>query len=181
MMLDIAALQRIYGANFAFNSGDSVYSWNSSTGEMSINGVGQGAPGGGGNGGTSNRVFLTIWDGGGNDTYDMSNYGDPVTDRSEAGRMVDDLGGAQIANLGDNNSARGNVANALLYQGNAASLIENAVGGSGSDMLIANQVANRLTGGATGDTFTWAYASSAGAGAAPTRSLISCAAPTGST
>ena len=41
MMYDIAALQQIYGANYGFNSGDSVYTWNPTTGEMSINGVGQ--------------------------------------------------------------------------------------------------------------------------------------------
>ena len=39
MMHDIAALQRIYGANYTFNAGDSVYRWSPTTGEMSINGV----------------------------------------------------------------------------------------------------------------------------------------------
>ena len=34
MMLDIAALQKIYGANFSFNAGDSVYTWSPTTGEM---------------------------------------------------------------------------------------------------------------------------------------------------
>ena len=89
MMLDIAAIQRIYGANFGFNAGDSVYTWNESTGEMSINAVGQGAPGTGG-GGSSNRVFLTIWDGGGGDTYDCPIFGRVTIDLSL--RMVDDVG-----------------------------------------------------------------------------------------
>ena len=65
MMYDIAALQRMYGANFTFNSGNTTYSWNPTTGAFSINGAVQWTPGG-------NRVFMTIWDGGGKDTYDLS-------------------------------------------------------------------------------------------------------------
>jgi hypothetical protein len=38
----------------------------------------------------------------------------------------------QLASLGSGHYAAGNIANALLYQGNVAALIENAVGGSGS-------------------------------------------------
>ena len=60
MMLDIAALQYMYGADYSAAgnvwSGDTVYTFSSTTGEMFINGVGQGTPGG-------NRVFRTIWDG----------------------------------------------------------------------------------------------------------------------
>ena len=78
MMLDIAALQFMYGADFNANSGSTTYTWSPTTGEMSLNGVGQGAPGGG-IGGSANRVFLTIWDGGGNDTYDLSNYTNNMT------------------------------------------------------------------------------------------------------
>jgi serralysin len=40
---------------------------------MFINGVAQLAPGNGA-GGSANRVFETIWDGNGVDTYDLSNY-----------------------------------------------------------------------------------------------------------
>jgi serralysin len=45
MMEDIRALQYLYGANFATNSTNSVYTWSPTTGQMFINGVGQGAPG----------------------------------------------------------------------------------------------------------------------------------------
>ena len=72
MMFDIAALQEMYGANYTTNGGDTVYKWSATTGEMSINGVGQGAPAG-------NKIFMTIWDGGGNDTYDFSNYATNLT------------------------------------------------------------------------------------------------------
>src|SRR5690606_1581901 len=67
MMYDIAALQVMYGANYSTNSGDTVYSWSATTGRMSINGVAQATP-------VGNKIFLTLWDGGGNDTYDFSNY-----------------------------------------------------------------------------------------------------------
>jgi serralysin len=46
MMYDIAAIQHIYGANYATNGGNTTYSWSPTTGEMLIDGVGQGAPGG---------------------------------------------------------------------------------------------------------------------------------------
>ncbi len=42
--------------------------------------------------------------------------------------------------------AAGNIANALLYNNNPASLIENAIGGSGNDTIIGNLANNILTG-----------------------------------
>ncbi len=164
MMLDIAALQQIYGgANYAFNSGNSTYTWNVFTGEMSINGVGQGAPGDGVSPG-ANRVFMTVWDGGGTDTYDLSNYSGGTTIDLRPGEWTT-TSTAQLANLGAGNFARGNIANALLFEGNTASAIENAKGGSGADTLIANLVANQFTGGGGNDVFKWMAASDAGTGA----------------
>ena len=58
----------------------------------------------------------------------------------------------------------GNVANALLYNNDARSLIENAIGGSGGDTLVANQAANRLTGNGGADTFAWRSSGAAGTG-----------------
>ncbi|MCC6776625.1 MAG: M10 family metallopeptidase, partial [Hyphomicrobiales bacterium] len=116
MMLDIAALQYMYGADFTTNAGNTVYTWSATTGEMLVNGVGQGAPG-------ANRVFLTIWDGGGIDTYDMSNYAGGVNiDLTPGGWSV--TSNAQKAYLGGGVYARGNVFNALQFNGNPASLIE---------------------------------------------------------
>ena len=157
MMYDIATLQKIYGANFSFNNGDSVYTWNSGTGQMLINGSPATNPSG-------NRVFLTIWDGGGNDTYNLSNYANGSTIDLRPGEWTI-TSQTQIANLGEGHMARGNVANALLYQGNTASLIENAIAGSGQDTIIANQAANQLTGNAGADTFKWMSAGDAGTGA----------------
>jgi Ca2+-binding RTX toxin-like protein len=163
MMLDIAALQKIYGAaNYAFNSGTSVYTWSDTTGEMSINGVGQGAPGNGA-GGSANRIFMTVWDGDGNDTYDLSNYSDNLTVDLRPGEWTT-TNATQTAGLGDGHFARGNIANALLFEGDTRSAIENARGGSGSDTLIANLVANQLTGNGGADTFKWMATGDAGTG-----------------
>ncbi|MCC6982141.1 MAG: M10 family metallopeptidase C-terminal domain-containing protein [Bauldia sp.] len=155
MTYDIAALQRMYGANYSTNSGNTVYSWSPTTGAMSINGVGQGAPG-------ANRILLTVWDGGGVDTYDFSNYGTNLVVDLQPGAWST-TSTAQLARLNANGSklAAGNIANAFLYNGDARSLIENANGGSGNDTITGNVLANvirgnggndRITGGGGNDT-----------------------------
>src|SRR5204863_3079446 len=101
MMNDILALQKMYGADFGLNSTDTTYTWDTSTGQMSINGVGQGTPG-------ANRVFLTIWDGNGNDTYDMSNYSTGVSINLQPG-LWSTTSSVQKAYLGDGHYAQGNV------------------------------------------------------------------------
>ena len=151
MMLDIAALQAMYGADFTHRAGDTRYRWDPTTGETFIDGIGQGRPGDG-TGGAANRVFLTIWDGGGVDTFDLSSYGGGVAvDLAPGAWSV--LSAAQLATLDlrDGTQARGNVFNALLHQGNTRSLIENAIGGAGADTLAGNQAANRLEGDAGND------------------------------
>ncbi|WP_207817588.1 MULTISPECIES: M10 family metallopeptidase [unclassified Pseudomonas] len=50
MVLDIIAIQSLYGANMAWQAGDTVYKW-----------------------AANQSIFETIWDGGGNDTIDGSN------------------------------------------------------------------------------------------------------------
>jgi Ca2+-binding RTX toxin-like protein len=148
MQYDLAALQYLYGANFNTNNGDSVYTFSQTTGEMFINGIGQGAPSG-------NKIFLTIWDGGGNDTIDASNYANGVTIDLRPGEFstVDQ---AQLANsLAYQNLvslAPGNFAMSLLYNNDVRSLIENAKGGVGNDIFIGNSANNVLDGGAGSDT-----------------------------
>ncbi|CAN5524633.1 hypothetical protein BH10PSE7_BH10PSE7_02190 [soil metagenome] len=138
MQLDIQALQAMYGAYYGENATNSTYTWSATTGETFLNGVGQGTPGG-------NRVFMTIWDGGGNDTYDMSNFtGNTTIDLAPGSWSITDNG--QRANLGSGNQAHGNVYNAYLNNGNLASIIENAYGGSGNNTIYGNQVANGLYG-----------------------------------
>jgi VCBS repeat-containing protein len=151
MMYDIAALQFMYGANYTTNAGNTTYSWSASTGQMSINGVGQGAPAG-------NKIFRTIWDGGGVDTYDFSNYTTGVTVNLQPGSWTT-ASSAQLASLGNGHYAAGNIANALLYNNNTASLIENATGGSAFDTLTGNVANNTLTGGAGNDVLDGAAGS----------------------
>jgi serralysin len=63
---------------------------------------------------------------------------------------------AQLAKLHWDGSkvAVGNIANALQYNGDARSLIENAVGGSGDDTIVGNQTANALKGNTGNDALT---------------------------
>jgi serralysin len=143
MVYDIQALQTMYGAYYGSNAGNTTYSWSDTTGQTFINGVSQGTPGG-------NKVFMTVWDGGGIDTYDMSNYAGGVNiNLAPGGSSI--TSEAQRANLGAGNQAQGTVYNALLFNGNLASIIENAIGGAGDDTLSGNEVANVLTGNGGAD------------------------------
>ena len=144
MQDDIAALQYMYGANFTSNGTDSVYTFSPTTGEMFVNGVGQGAP-------TSSVVFRTIWDGNGVDTYDFSNFTTAQVISLVPGAFST-FNSEQLANnraySGEVSYAPGNIANALLYQGDTRSLIENAIAGSGDDIVAGNVANNHLDGGA---------------------------------
>ena len=93
MANDILALQTLYGANYSTHSENTVYSWSPTTGQQYINGVAQLAPGNGA-GGSANRVFETVWDGNGIDTYDLSNYATGRDDQSQSRRVLDHLGDA---------------------------------------------------------------------------------------
>lgn len=117
MMSDIAAVQYLYGANYNYNSDNTIYKFTPASG----------------------KIFETIWDGGGNDTYDLEAYINGVQVDLNPGAWST-FSKSQLAWLNeydDGNSiyAYGNVANALLYYGDTRSLIENAIGGSGNDVL----------------------------------------------
>jgi serralysin len=144
---DIAALQYIYGANFDTNSGNTVYTWSPTTGEMFIDGEGQGAS-------TTNTIYESLWDGNGKDTYDLSNYTTDLKVDLRPGQWST-FSEQQLAFLhGFDPDTRppGNVSNANLYNGDVRSLIENARGGIGDDFIRGNQAANVLTGNDGNDT-----------------------------
>lgn len=144
MLNDLAALQHMYGANFATNAGNTTYRWSAGTGELTINGKGQGAS-------ATNTILETIWDGGGTDTYDFSAYKTNLAvDINPGGWTTTSV--AQLAQLSSTHVARGNIASAYLSDGNPASLIENVIGGSGSDRIVGNIAPNRLSGGSGNDT-----------------------------
>ena len=138
MMLDIAALQEIYGANYTTNAGNTVYTFDRLTGEMFVNGRGDGQTTG------TDTIFRTIWDGGGVDTIDFSTYG--------ASRLSADLapgGWIYIPNgaaPGLGSSALGSIANSLSIDFDPANLIENFIGSAGDDYIFGNSAANRLEG-----------------------------------
>lgn len=123
MLDDVAAIQYLYGANYKYNSGDTVCKFLQNT----------------------SRLFQTIWDGGSNDTYDLSNYTSTVTLDLRPGQWTT-ASSSQLAQLGYGHVARGNIANAYLYNGDSRSLIENAIGGSGNNQITGNEAANVLTG-----------------------------------
>jgi serralysin len=156
MMDDIRALQQMYGADFTSveaKTGNTIYRFSSTTGQMTIQETLNGAttttnelaPG-------VNRILRTIWDGGGIDTYNFSNYTTNMTINLQPGEWST-LSAVQLANLGNNNYARGNLANALQYNDDTRSLIENAISGSGNDTLVGNAAINELRGGLGNDIY----------------------------
>ncbi|MGY8684176.1 M10 family metallopeptidase C-terminal domain-containing protein [Bradyrhizobium sp. UFLA05-153] len=152
MANDILALQTMYGANYTTHNENTVYTWSPTTGQEFINGVAQLAPGGG-VGGSANRIYETIWDGGGVDTYDLSNYTTNLTINLNPGASSV-FSSTQLAYLGNGHYAAGNVYNAYLYNNDARSNIDNAIGGTGNDTIIGNAIANVLNGGSGNDTIT---------------------------
>jgi serralysin len=140
MMADIAALQHMYGADYTTNSGDTTYSWSASSGDTYVDGVLAIDAG-------SSTIFATIWDGGGTDTYDLSAYSSALSINLAPGSSSS-FSSSQLATLGTGKYAKGNIYNALLYNNNTASMIENATGGSGNDTISGNILANVLTGNA---------------------------------
>lgn len=128
MLNDISAIQYLYGANYSYQADNTVYRFSPNEG----------------------KIFRTIWDGNGIDTYDASLYSTDVVLQLEPGYWSI-LSTSQLANLGNGVTADGNVMNARLYQGDTRSLIEDAVGGSGNDILRGNSGDNYLSGGAGSD------------------------------
>lgn len=148
MMMDIEALQHLYGANTATRSGNTVYDFE-----------------------TNEELLETIWDGGGRDTLDCSNQ--TLTCRINLGdgefssiglRRTDaeiKLGLDLPSDLDLNEvdpTIRPDLYNGQDNLGIAkGAIIENATGGSGSDVIIGNDVANRLVGGLGADKLTGGF------------------------
>jgi serralysin len=122
LLYDVAALQKLYGANMSTRSGDTVYGFNSTSGRDAFNLK------------LDPSAVFTIWDGGGTDTLDLSGY-------ASASRI--DLREGAFSDAGDLTS------NISIAFGAA---IENATGGSGNDNIWGNSLANVLIGGAGNDS-----------------------------
>jgi Ca2+-binding RTX toxin-like protein len=142
-MMDVEALQHLYGANMDHESGNTVYEW-----------------------GTNEELLETIWDGGGIDTLDCSNQiftcridlregqfssiGLRLTD-AEIRLGLDLPTNLDLSWLHDPDDVYNGENNLGIAKG---AIIEHATGGSGSDVITGNNVANRLTGGLGNDRLT---------------------------
>jgi serralysin len=113
---DIAAIQRLYGANMTTRTGNDTYGFNCDAGDAFAI--------------TSSReqVVFCIWDAGGNDTLDLFGY---ATD--------------QVINLAaESFSSAGNLT--LNISIAAGVTIENAIGGAGDDDITGNSADNFVDG-----------------------------------
>jgi serralysin len=120
LLYDIYALQQLYGANMTIRTGSTVYGFHSNA-EAIYDFAKNDDP-----------VFC-IWDAGGKDTIDASNFLQAQTINLAAG---------SFSNIG---GLFGNVSVAYDV------VIENAIGGLGNDTIRGNSAANNLNGGARND------------------------------
>ncbi len=120
MLYDILAIQHLYGANMSTRAGDSLYSFG------------------------TRAELMTIWDGGGTDTINLSNQ--LVGARLDLNPgTFSDIGLCQMTYQGELEQANDNIAIAFGVD------IEHAVGTFSADILIGNALDNTLTGGAGDD------------------------------
>lgn len=124
LLYDILAVQKLYGADKTTRAGDDTYGFN-----MKLSGPARPMY----DFKTAPDPVIAIYDAGGNDTLDASGYATNQRITLVAGRLSD------IGNLTQNV--------AIAFK----TVIENAVGGSGNDVITGNGVANRLQGGAGND------------------------------
>jgi serralysin len=176
---DILSIQQMYGADTTTRTGNDTYGFNTVLSTVGRNDdsydfVKTPAP------------VISIWDAGGTDTLDLSGYATPsIIDlnpgaHSSAGGTVDFLTLAQInanraaeglaprtqATLDVYNDIRDQYlfTNGLMHDNISIAygvIIENAVGGSGDDYIVGNDVANVLNGGAGNDVVSYQTAASA--------------------
>lgn len=131
MVLDIAAMQYLYGANTTYQTGDDVYSFDTAT-----------------------PFYKTIWDAGGNDTISVSSFTENCRIDLTPGNyssiriLSAPIPAGYTVNGGTTPTYDGTNNLGIAYD----VTIENALGGSGSDTLIGNDANNSLNGGAGNDT-----------------------------
>jgi serralysin len=136
MAHDIAAIQSLYGVNMTTRTGDTVYGFNSNAGRDAFDFTLNSLP------------VIAIWDAGGKDTLDFSGWNSNSRIDLASGASSD--GGGQTFNV----------------QIAFGTLIENAVGGGGDDILIGNDSGNSLGGGAGNDSLAGGFGNDRGEGGA---------------
>ncbi|OYX33621.1 MAG: hypothetical protein B7Y99_07010 [Caulobacterales bacterium 32-69-10] len=117
LVLDIAAIQALYGPNMSAFLGDTTYGFNANADRPWLQAEGPGA-----------RLIFCAWDAGGTDTFDFSGY-------SQAQSI--DLNPTAFSDVG------GMVGNVSIAAGAS---IENAVGGWGADRIAGNTAGNYIRG-----------------------------------
>ena len=129
MVDDILAMQQMYGLSTTTRTGNTTYGYNSNAGRAVYDAT------------VTPEAAFTIFDSGGNDTIDYSG--------ASTSQLIN-LSPEAFSNVGyDNTSGNTPVGNMSIARG---TIIENAIGGSGHDQLIGNEVANVLTGNGGNDT-----------------------------
>jgi len=123
-LADLLAVQNMYGGPVSTRAGDTTYGFNSNAGNVIFDATSFGT-----------ITSYTIIDTSGTDTMDYS---------GSAADQVLDLRQDHYSSL------QGGVGNVAIAIG---TVIENAIGGSGDDILIGNSANNTLTGGTGADTF----------------------------
>jgi hypothetical protein len=124
---DIAAIQKLYGANESYHAGNDSYTL-----------PGKNASGTG---------WLTIWDAGGIDTIHVpTGAGSATIDLRAATLLPGDPGAGGYVSW-----VKGIAGGFTIAKG---ADIENAVGGSASDTIIGNDLNNEIVGGGAKDTVT---------------------------
>ena len=128
MVLDILAMQYLYGANYNFNAGDTTYTFD-----------------------PQSPFFKTIWDGSGNDTIDIRNFSTDCRVDLTPG-TYSSIRYAFLAN--SNKDATTDTYDGVNNLGIAyGCLIENVLCGSGNNIVIGNSSNNSIVGGSGNDSF----------------------------
>ncbi|CAN1551916.1 COG2931 RTX toxins and related Ca2+-binding proteins [Rhabdaerophilaceae bacterium] len=130
MLLDVMALQHIYGANTATRAGDTIYGFNNASPGMTHAGSLYDFI-------TNPTPAYTIWDGNGRDRIDASGF--------TVAQTITLVSGA-FSNISANGLSKNNVS--IAY----GATIEDAFGGSAADTITGNLVANTLFGNGGNDT-----------------------------
>ena len=153
MMYDIAALQVLYGANLEqgrqrrdLHAGTRAPASNRSTASRHPPPASA----------RRSKILTTVWTQGAAATYDLQNFSQDQVDDLRPGHWLT-FSNLQLADLNNQlpddaaYKAKGNVYNALLYQGDLRSAIANLITGTGNDTLIGNDRDNKLMAGAGND------------------------------
>lgn len=138
---DILAIQEIYGINWDLRSGDTRYGYNASNGIPSVfdfSNLGEN--------GHPTAPIITIFDGNGIDTLDLRYDGSDLVLDLRPGAFSSTHG------LTHNISLAHRTLNGITSD--LQGYIENAVGGSGNDLIIGNVQENSLVGNVGNDTLS---------------------------